>query len=145
MSGIFVPVVVAIAILSALVWLALGKDAEFALRVFIAVLTIACPCALGLATPVAIMVGTGKGAELGVLIKSGEALETAYKVRAVVLDKTGTITVGKPSVTDVIRTAPAAATARATRSSPWRRRRREARSIPWARPSSWPPKSGRWR
>ncbi len=100
-SGVFVPVVVGIALAAALAWLLAGEDVVFSLRVFIAVLTIACPCALGLATPTAIMVGTGKGAELGVLIKSGTALETAHKVRAVVLDKTGTITVGKPSVTDV--------------------------------------------
>lgn len=100
-SGVFVPVVVGIALASALAWLLAGEGAVFSLRVFIAVLTIACPCALGLATPTAIMVGTGKGAELGVLIKSGTALETAHKVRAVILDKTGTITVGKPSVTDV--------------------------------------------
>jgi Cu+-exporting ATPase len=101
-SGIFVPVVVAIALVSAGAWLLRGQSMEFALRVFVAVLTIACPCALGLATPVAIMVGTGKGAELGILIKGGEALETAHKVKAVILDKTGTITVGKPSVTDVL-------------------------------------------
>jgi Cu+-exporting ATPase len=101
-SGVFVPVVVVIALLAAAAWLVSGQSLEFALRVFVAVLTIACPCALGLATPVAIMVGTGKGAELGILIKSGEALETAYKTRVVVLDKTGTITVGKPSVTDVL-------------------------------------------
>ncbi len=101
-SGVFVPVVVAIATLSALAWYLGGQGFEFALRVFISVLTIACPCALGLATPVAIMVGTGKGAELGILIKSGLALETAHRVDAVVLDKTGTITVGRPSVTDVI-------------------------------------------
>ena len=101
-SGIFVPVVVVIALVSAGAWLLAGQSIEFALRVFVAVLTIACPCALGLATPVAIMVGTGKGAELGILIKGGEALETAHKVRAVILDKTGTITVGKPSVTDVL-------------------------------------------
>lgn len=101
-SGIFVPVVVVIAAVSAGAWLLGGQSIEFALRVFVAVLTIACPCALGLATPVAIMVGTGKGAELGILIKGGEALETAHKVKAVILDKTGTITVGKPSVTDVL-------------------------------------------
>jgi Cu+-exporting ATPase len=100
-SGVFVPVVVAIAVLAAGAWLLAGQGVEFSLRVFVAVLTIACPCALGLATPVAIMVGTGKGAELGILIKGGEALETAHKVKAVVLDKTGTITVGKPSVTDI--------------------------------------------
>jgi Cu+-exporting ATPase len=100
-SGVFVPVVVAIAVLAAGSWLLAGQSVEFALRVFVAVLTIACPCALGLATPVAIMVGTGKGAELGILIKGGQALETAHKIDAVILDKTGTITVGKPSVTDI--------------------------------------------
>ncbi len=100
-SGIFVPVVVSIAIITTAAWLIAGYSPEFALRIFVAILTIACPCALGLATPVAIMAGTGKGAELGVLIKSGEALETAYKVDTVILDKTGTITVGKPSVTDI--------------------------------------------
>jgi Cu+-exporting ATPase len=105
-SGIFVPVVVIIALVSAGAWLLGGQSIEFALRVFVAVLTIACPCALGLATPVAIMVGTGKGAELGILIKGGEALETAHKVRTVILDKTGTITVGKPSVTDVLAWTP---------------------------------------
>ncbi len=107
-SGVFVPVVVAIAILAAGAWLLAGQSVEFALRVFVAVLTIACPCALGLATPVAIMVGTGKGAELGILIKGGQALETAHKIDAVILDKTGTITVGKPSVTDIRAYLPAA-------------------------------------
>jgi P-type Cu+ transporter len=100
-SGIFVPVVVSIAFVSALAWLAGGQSFEFAVRVFVAVLTIACPCALGLATPVAIMVGTGRGAELGILIKGGEALETAHRVRTVILDKTGTITVGKPTVVEL--------------------------------------------
>ena len=100
-SGIFVPVVSAIAIAAALAWLIAGQAPEFALRVFVAVMTIACPCALGLATPTAVMVGTGRGAELGILIKSGEALQTAHRVNAVILDKTGTITAGKPSVTDV--------------------------------------------
>lgn len=109
-SGVFVPVVAGIALAAALAWLLAGEGAVFSLRVFIAVLTIACPCALGLATPTAIMVGTGKGAELGVLIKSGTALETAHKVRAVVLDKTGTITVGKPSVTDVEALGPSGGT-----------------------------------
>ncbi len=100
-SGIFVPVVVAIAFLSAGAWLLGGQTFEFAVRVFVAVLTIACPCALGLATPVAIMVGTGRGAQLGILIKGGEALENAHRVKAIVLDKTGTITEGKPTVVEV--------------------------------------------
>ncbi len=101
-SGVFVPVVVTIAFLSAAAWLVGGQSFEFAMRVFVAVLTIACPCALGLATPVAIMVGTGRGAELGLLIKGGEALETAHRVGAVAIDKTGTITVGKPAVVEVV-------------------------------------------
>jgi Cu+-exporting ATPase len=101
-SGIFVPVVVALAFASAGAWLLGGQSFEFAVRVFVAVLTIACPCALGLATPVAIMVGTGRGAQLGILIKGGEALEKAHRVKAIVLDKTGTITAGKPSVVKVI-------------------------------------------
>lgn len=102
-SGYFVPIVMALAVLAALAWMLIGgKDLEFALTIFVAVLVIACPCALGLATPTAIMVGTGKGAEQGVLIKSGEALEKAEKVDAVLLDKTGTITEGKPVVTDVV-------------------------------------------
>ncbi len=101
-SGYFVPVVVLIAIISAVGWLLAGSTLPFALTAFIAVLVIACPCALGLATPTAIMVGTGKGAEYGILIKSGEALETAHKVRTVILDKTGTITEGKPALTDIV-------------------------------------------
>ncbi len=101
-AGIFVPTVIAIAIVSAIVWLILGATAEFALSTAISVLVISCPCALGLATPVAIMVGTGKGAENGILIKSGEALETAHSIDTVVLDKTGTITQGTPKITDVI-------------------------------------------
>lgn len=91
-AGVFVPVVIAIALVATLVWLAVGQTAEFAISIGIAVLVVSCPCALGLATPVAIMVGTGKGAENGILIKSGEALETAHSVNAVVLDKTGTLT-----------------------------------------------------
>jgi Cu+-exporting ATPase len=100
-SSVFVPVVIGIAILSTVVWLVLGYPFDFALSIGIAVLVISCPCALGLATPVAIMVGTGKGAEHGILIKSAESLEMAHKIDAVVLDKTGTITEGKPRVTDI--------------------------------------------
>ena len=101
-AGVFVPVVIAIALVATLVWLAVGQTAEFAISIGIAVLVVSCPCALGLATPVAIMVGTGKGAENGILIKSGEALETAHSVNAVVLDKTGTLTNGMPVVTDLL-------------------------------------------
>lgn len=101
-AGVFVPIVIGIALATAIVWLILGATFEFALSLAICVLVISCPCALGLATPVAIMVGTGKGAENGILIKSGEALELAHSVDCVVLDKTGTITEGKPTVTDVL-------------------------------------------
>lgn len=101
-SGYFVPIVIAIAIVAGIAWYVGTRDLEFALTIFISVLVIACPCALGLATPTAIMVGTGKGAENGILIKSGEALEIAHKIDTVVLDKTGTITQGKPRVTDVV-------------------------------------------
>jgi P-type Cu+ transporter len=101
-SGYFVPAVFAIALLAAGTWLLLGHGPVFALTVFVAILTIACPCALGLATPTAIMVGTGKGAEHGVLFKSGTALETAHKIDTIVFDKTGTITKGRPEVTDVL-------------------------------------------
>lgn len=100
-SGYFVPAVMAIAVLAAIIWAALGYDIEFVLTVFVSVLVIACPCALGLATPTAIMVGTGLGAGNGILIKSGEALEISHKVNAVVLDKTGTITEGKPIVRNI--------------------------------------------
>lgn len=100
-SGYFVPAVLGIALLAAVIWLIAGKDFNFVLNIFVTVMVIACPCALGLATPTAIMVGTGKGAELGILIKGGEALETAHKVSAVVFDKTGTITEGKPVLTDI--------------------------------------------
>jgi P-type Cu+ transporter len=101
-SGIFVPVVIIIAVLSTIIWLFMGEPFEFALSIGIAVLVISCPCALGLATPVAIMVGTGKGAANGILIKSAEALETLHSIGTVVLDKTGTITEGKPKVTDIL-------------------------------------------
>ncbi|GBD68521.1 copper-transporting ATPase CopA [Tetragenococcus halophilus subsp. halophilus] len=102
-SGVFVPIVIALAVLSGLAWFLLGQESwVFALTITISVLVIACPCALGLATPTAIMVGTGKGAENGVLIKSGDALEGTQKVQTIVFDKTGTITEGKPIVTDII-------------------------------------------
>ena len=101
-SSIFVPVVIVIAVAAALVWLLTGATPEFALSIGIAVLVISCPCALGLATPVAIMVGTGKAASHGILIKSAEALEIAHAINTVVLDKTGTITEGKPQVTDLV-------------------------------------------
>lgn len=103
-SSIFVPTVIVIAILTLVTWLMIGQSFEFALTMGIAVLVISCPCALGLATPVAIMVGTGKGAENGILIKSAESLELLHLVDTVVLDKTGTITEGKPKVTDIITT-----------------------------------------
>lgn len=102
-SGYFVPAVLGVAMLAAVIWALAGKDFNFVLNIFVTVLVIACPCALGLATPTAIMVGTGKGAELGVLIKGGEALETTHSINAVVLDKTGTITQGKPELTDIVR------------------------------------------
>ncbi|MEG0843042.1 MAG: heavy metal translocating P-type ATPase [Romboutsia sp.] len=102
-SGYFVPAVIVISLVSALLWFIVGnKDLEFVLTIFISVLVIACPCALGLATPTAIMVGTGKGAENGILIKGGEALELAHKIDTIIFDKTGTITEGKPKVTDVV-------------------------------------------
>jgi Cu+-exporting ATPase len=102
-SGYFVPTVIFIAIVSSLFWYLTGQTFVFSLSIFISVLIIACPCALGLATPTAIIVGTGKGAENGILIKSAEALENAHKINTIVFDKTGTLTNGKPKVTDVIR------------------------------------------
>lgn len=101
-SGIFVPIVITIALLSAAVWLFTGHTVSFALSIGIAVLVISCPCALGLATPTAIMVGTGRGAGMGILIKSAESLEIAHEVKTVVLDKTGTVTMGRPQITDII-------------------------------------------
>lgn len=103
-SGYFVPIVMAIAVISGIAWYISGQPTIFALTIFISVLVIACPCALGLATPTAIMVGTGKGAEYGVLIKGGEALESTHSIKTIVFDKTGTITEGKPKVTDIIST-----------------------------------------
>ncbi|MBU3188222.1 heavy metal translocating P-type ATPase [Clostridium bowmanii] len=101
-SSYFVPVVIGLALVSSIAWLLAGQSVVFSLTIFISVLVIACPCALGLATPTAIMVGTGKGAEYGVLIKSGVALETAHKIQTIVFDKTGTLTEGKPKVTDIV-------------------------------------------
>ncbi|MBE8950376.1 MAG: heavy metal translocating P-type ATPase [Quinella sp. 3Q1] len=101
-AGIFVPAVIVVALIAGSFWLLSGASVEFAFSIAVSILVISCPCALGLATPVAIMVGTGKGAENGILIKSGEALETAHAIDTVVLDKTGTLTEGKPFVTDVL-------------------------------------------
>jgi heavy metal translocating P-type ATPase len=101
-AGVFVPVVMSIALLAAIVWAIAGQSFEFCLSTAIAVLVISCPCALGLATPVAIMVGTGRGAKLGILVKSAEALETLHSVDTVILDKTGTLTTGKPVLTDLL-------------------------------------------
>ncbi len=101
-SAYFVPIVMGLAVISSLLWKVSGESDVFALSIFISVLVIACPCALGLATPTAIMVGTGKGAEYGVLIKGGEALEMTHRLQTIVFDKTGTITEGKPKVTDVL-------------------------------------------
>lgn len=105
-AGVFVPVVIVIAFVAAAIWLACGKDFSFAIKIFTSVLVIACPCALGLATPTAVMVGTGLGATNGILIKNGEALEVTNKVDVVIFDKTGTVTKGMPTVTDVISVNP---------------------------------------
>lgn len=101
-SGVFVPIVMAIAVVAAAIWFIVGKDVFFAIKIFTSVLVIACPCAMGLATPTAIIVGTGLGASRGILIRSGEALETAHKVSVAIFDKTGTITEGSPIVTDIV-------------------------------------------
>lgn len=101
-AGIFVPAVIIIAVISAVIWLIISRDIAFTLKIFTSILVVACPCALGLATPTAIMVGTGLGATNGILIRNGEVLETTHKIRVAVFDKTGTVTEGKPSVSDVI-------------------------------------------
>ncbi len=101
-AGIFVPTVIIIAVLAALVWLIIGKEISFVLKIFTGILVVACPCALGLATPTAIMVGTGLGANNGILIRNGEVLEISHKIKVAVFDKTGTVTTGKPVVTDVL-------------------------------------------
>lgn len=103
-AGVFVPLVIVIALISALIWLIITKNIGTALKIFTSVLVIACPCSLGLATPTAIMVGTGMGAVNGILIRNGEVLETTHKIKVAVFDKTGTLTEGKPSVTDIIAT-----------------------------------------
>jgi len=101
-AGIFVPAVIAVAVIAAIVWFIIGKEISFVLKVFTSVLVVACPCALGLATPTAIMVGTGLGASNGILIRNGEVLETTHKIKAAVFDKTGTVTTGKATVTDIV-------------------------------------------
>ncbi len=101
-AGVFVPIVIAIALISALVWLVAGKDIAFVLKIFTSVLVVACPCSLGLATPTAIMVGTGLGATKGILIRNGEVLETTHKIKVAIFDKTGTLTKGQPTVTDIV-------------------------------------------
>jgi len=129
-ASIFVPTVMGIATLTFLAWWIFGPKPAllFAMLNFVAVLIIACPCALGLATPTAIMVGAGKGAELGILIRSGESLETAHKVRTVVLDKTGTLTKGEPEVTDVVSREPLLARGR-ERAGAWRGQDAKRRSL----------------
>lgn len=105
-AGIFVPTVMIIALISGIIWLIASRDISFALRIFTSVLVIACPCALGLATPTAVMVGTGMGASNGILIRNGEALETTHKTRVAVFDKTGTVTIGKPEVIEIVSDTP---------------------------------------
>ena len=139
-SGYFVPVVLVLAALTFVGWLLFGPSRADAARctATIAVLIIACPCALGLATPTAIMVGTGKAAEHGILIRGGEALEQARKIDTIVLDKTGTLTRGKPAVTEVVA---GQRTRRSASCCGWRRRPRSAPSTRWARRSSRGPAS----
>ncbi len=142
-ASIFVPVVLAIAVLTFLIWYFFGPEPAFtlALLAFVSVVIIACPCAMGLATPTAIVVGTGKGAENGILIRSGEALERAYKLDVIVLDKTGTLTRGKPEVTDIVVVQAAGGTARPRRSArtsccAWLPPQNGARSTLWGKRSS---------
>ncbi len=129
-AGVFVPTVMGIALLAAVIWAVAGQPFSFVLRVFTSVLVIACPCALGLATPTAIMVGTGLGAKHGILIRSGEILEITHSVDTVVLDKTGTVTEGTPAVTEVLPYQCAAETC-----WPPPRRWRRCPPIPWQTPS----------
>ena len=145
-AGVFAPVVLVIAIATFIVWFNLlppGTRATAALVNFVAVLIIACPCALGLATPTAILVGTGRGAERGILVKGGDVLERAHAVDTVVLDKTGTITTGRPEVTDVV-PLPSAGGAMLDAASCFAspRRRNAARSIRWRRQSCGPQRRG---
>lgn len=101
-AGVFVPAVIVIAVISAIIWLIVSRDIAFTLKIFTSILVVACPCALGLATPTAIMVGTGLGATNGILIRNGEVLETTHKIKVAIFDKTGTVTEGKPAVTDIV-------------------------------------------
>lgn len=142
-SGRFVPIVLVVAALTFAIWMLVGPDPRFtrALVAAIAVLIIACPCAMGLATPTAIMVGTGRGAEAGVLIRGGEALEVAEKVRTVVFDKTGTLTLGRPQVAQVLAAQGSDPDRCSPSPPPWSGRR----SIP-SEPRSWPKRiDAEWR